>query len=243
MGGSCCKEDSGDAEHGATRLVEASNEPNSARINAQNTKTNIGDPNRPATQLKLNVRNQYNENTVSTIVPQQPYTEEREDSFLKRRFSRDENKKPTFSMADVVGMALRKAHQEQGLASPQMRLDKNLKDKLHLVSEEYHGNNEIEKISFETGSFDLVNAFQNIDRDRDGQITVFDMVRELKRSNPLASKEEITKYQKFLEAIMPEYSHTKDGFWNFHHFQKFMYDSEQMAKKKENSGKKRVHVA
>ena len=53
---------------------------------------------------------------------------------------------------------------------------------------------------------------------------MFDMMRELKRTNLLATKEDMNKYQQFLEIIMPEYNKfAKDPvedklYWHFAEF-------------------------
>lgn len=142
---------------------------------------------------------------------------------IQRRISRK------ITVADVVEMALyqgKALQNRQPSHEPTIRLASDLKKNLHVESTySQQAKKNREKVCFDSTECDLVAAFQNVDRDRDGKVSIFDLVRELRRTNPLASKQEILTYQQFMELIMPVYSKEKKLFWTFSEFQRFMHDS------------------
>ena len=139
--------------------------------------------------------------------------------------STEKNSKNPKNAEDLPGSGM--TNQKSAITRRSKQLETKVLKGLHQaqVAEE-----ERQMVCFNTTEFDLVEAFQNIDRDRDGKITIQDMLRELKRVNPLANKQDHQKYQDFLELIMPEYSKATDKTWGFPEFQQFMHDSALLEK-------------
>ena len=127
-------------------------------------------------------------------------------------------------------LAFQRASEEMG-----RQIDPELKEALggheHQHQHDQDGVDQPEKTTFETDERDLVLAFRNIDRDRDRKITGLDVIRELKRINPMYTADEIFEFQRFLSTvIMDEYSTSKNGVWTFGDFQHFMHDALHLEK-------------
>lgn len=89
---------------------------------------------------------------------------------------------------------------------------------------------EREKLTFDTGDKDLAASFQNIDRNRDGTVSIDDLLKELNRINPSLALFDQMRYTEFLQLIMPEYSSSKKCVWTFKEFEHFMYDAFRLEK-------------
>ena len=170
----------------------------------------------------------------------------------KGKFERLTNKKRKSSPAKVDGQFWNKKKPELAvtvgdLVGHVMKNDKRSKDPTPITRRHQHLDTNIkmgmhqdstgeerETVCFDASECDLVEAFQNIDRDRDGKITILDMVRELKRANPFSTKSEIDSYEEFLELIMPEYSKSTEKIWGFSEFQQFMHDSSKLEKTRQS---------
>lgn len=94
------------------------------------------------------------------------------------------------------------------------------------------GLQERHKIILDTEELNLAEAFQNIDRDRDGIIHLSDMIREVKHSHQNLSEIELRNYVAFISQIMPYYCKVPGGdSWRFEEFVCFMHDAANLEKR------------
>lgn len=130
------------------------------------------------------------------------------------------------SIADVAEFTMRKERRNKltqlGSQSP-TKLHADFKKRLN--PEAQSDQEERKKISFDSVEYDLSAAFQKIDRDHDGKIGMFDLMRELKRDNPTWKRAELDKIQAFLDQVVSVYSSAEDHNWEYGDFLNFMHDA------------------
>ena len=107
-----------------------------------------------------------------------PFLQRRQSSPAKLRGEMSSKKRSdqSISMADLVSYMMNKDKRTKDL-------DRGFRSKLHLDSQIKVGlhqdsiSGDRDKVCFTSAEYDLVEVFQNIDRDRDRKIIIFDMVR------------------------------------------------------------------
>ena len=149
----------------------------------------------------------------------------REDSQARQQSARRAQHSPT-SIGDVVDFSMRKERRNKltqlGSQSP-TRLHADFRKRLN--PEAHQDQEERKKVTFEAVEYDLSAAFQKIDRDHDGKIGMFDLMRELKRDNPLWKRADLDRIQAFLEQVVSVYSSAEDHNWEYGDFLNFMHDA------------------
>ena len=92
---------------------------------------------------------------------------------------------------------------------------------------------ERQKVVLDTEELNLAEAFQNIDRDRDGLICISDIMREIKNSNPKLTANRLLTFSEFLSNVLPHYSsHEHKEKWRLEDFVTFMHDAAFLEKSK-----------
>ena len=149
----------------------------------------------------------------------------REESQARLQPVRRGQHSPT-SIAEVADFTMRKERRSKltqlGSQSP-TKLHADFKKRLN--PEAQSDQEERKKISFDAVEYDLSAAFQKIDRDHDGKIGMFDLMRELKRDNPTWKRAELDKIQAFLDQVVSVYSSAEDHNWEYGDFLNFMHDA------------------
>ena len=91
-------------------------------------------------------------------------------------------------------------------------------------------NNFSDQICLESGIADIVLSFSNIDVDGNGEISIQEILKALKTTNPNASNDQIQEFKTVLENIVPLYSKEKNNFWTLSEFKTFMAECEVLEK-------------
>ena len=134
---------------------------------------------------------------------------------------------------DVALFALRNEKKKRmiamGIKDPvRVTLHSDFKNRLNLTQETTA--TEKKQLVLDGVEYNLSRTFNVIDRDKDGKIGMFDLMREVKKGNPMMTDLELEKLQYFLDEVVGIYSSEDNHIWNLNDFMNFMQDAAELEK-------------